>query len=357
MANSQADIAMSATPALTLDIPVLPETALGYALHLVELLRAAQLVARLRQGAAAPRIGWRCLDAQGRPLRTDAGLLGPCLREGAFDGPATAVFIAPLHCPDIPSVRQAAQAHVGLSRRIGVAVDQGQQIVTLGNAAWLAARSQRLSGRRVALPWYCIAGFGHDFPDIPVAEGESVCQDGPWLSAGLAQDIGPLAIALLRHGLGAEPADALALALLPDPVRERTALGALRAQQIPTTRDSCLARAIAHLEQHLEQPYVLEHVAEAAAVSPRTLLRHFQQALGHSPLDHLHQLRCARARVMLEITLESVPSVAQACGYADPAAFRRIFARHTGLTPTAYRQRHSLRAPRQRWRVGWPREA
>jgi transcriptional regulator GlxA family with amidase domain len=36
--------------------------------------------------------------------------------------------------------------------------------------------------------------------------------------------------------------------------------------------------------------------------------------VGHSPLDHLHRLRCARARVLLEITLESVPSVALACG-------------------------------------------
>jgi len=230
-------------------------------------------------------------------------------------------------------------------------------VVTRGDGPGLAVHSHRLGGRTVALPWCCIAGFGHDCPGITVAAGEAVCQDGPWLSAGLSQDIGPLAIALLRHGLGSEPADALALALLPDPVRERTALGALQAQQIPTTRDSCLARAIAHLEARLDQPYALEQVAAAAAVSPRTLLRHFRQALGHSPLDHLHLLRCARARVMLEITLESVPSIAQACGYADPAAFRRIFARHTGLTPTVYRQRHSLRAPRQRWRVDWPPEA
>ena len=40
----------------------------------------------------------------------------------------------------------------------------------------------------------------------------------------------------------------------------------------------------------------------------------------------LHRLRCARARVLLEITLESVPSVALACGYEDASAFRRVSA-------------------------------
>ena len=51
------------------------------------------------------------------------------------------------------------------------------------------------------------------------------------------------------------------------------------------------------------------------------------------------------------MTLESVPSIAVACGYADPAAFRRIFVRYTGMAPGEYRKRHALRAPRRRWRV------
>ncbi|MNW07001.1 DNA-binding transcriptional regulator AraC [compost metagenome] len=54
---------------------------------------------------------------------------------------------------------------------------------------------------------------------------------------------------------------------------------------------------------------------------------------------------------MLEVTLESVSSIAVACGYADPAAFRRIFVRHVGTPPAEYRKRHALRAPRRRWRV------
>ncbi len=110
------------------------------------------------------------------------------------------------------------------------------------------------------------------------------------------------------------------------------------------------------MNAHLERPYRLNEVAEAAAVSPRTLLRHFEQVLGHTPLDHLHLLRCRRARVLLEITLDSIPAVAEACGYADPAAFRRVFMRHVGETPSRYRERFALRSSRARWQVEARRE-
>ena len=349
MAIEKARTAMHAT--LAIDIPVLPETALGHALEFVELLRTANLLADLRHGVQAPRIGWRLVDAQGEPLRITDGPLLPYVRAGAFEGPATALFIAALHCPDIPAIRLSVDRYPALARRLGVAVDQGLRICSQGNGTWLAARSGRLEGRSVALPWYYIGGFGHDFPGIAISPGQDFHEDGPWLTAALPTGMADMAATLVQQAMGPELAQALRAVLRPDPERGHAALKALQAQHIPSTRDSTLARAIAWMERHLDQPYQLDAVAAAASVSPRTLLRHFREELGHSPLDHLHGLRCARARVLLEITLESIPTIALACGYADPAAFRRVFARHTGLSPAAYRQRHTLRAPRRRWRV------
>lgn len=350
IAIQEADTAMPAATPLVVEIAVLPESELGHALALVELLRTANLMAGLRLGTRAPRLGWRFVDAQGRALRAEEGLLQTCMAEGACgDTPAAALFIAPLHLADIPAIRQAVKRHLALARRVALMVDTGRLVCTLGNSAWFAAHSGRLDRRRVALAWYYMAGMNRDFPTIAPEAGQHFCEDGPWLSAAYPADLGHMAVALARHALGAELADALVAVLRPDRERELAAWQATHT--IPNTRDSTLARAIAWMEQRVEQPYNLAALATAAAVSTRTLLRHFQQELGHSPLDHLHGLRCARARVLLEITLESVPTIALACGYGDTAAFRRIFARHTGLTPTAYRQRHTLRAPRRRWRV------
>ncbi len=343
---------MSSSSALFgIEFPVLPDTALGHVLHTVELLRAANLIARLRLGRRAPRLGWRLCDAHGQPLSLGEGPCQALLAEGLFQGPPQAQWVLSQHVADVPALRQLVARNGPLRRHLAVAIDQDQRLLTLGNGAWFAAGSGRLTGRRVALPWYWAAAFHRDHADIALAEGTGVCADGPWLSAALPQDSGELVLALVAQIWDHDLHGALASVLRPDDVRQKAAQEALQAQHLPTTRDSALARAIEYLEKHLDQAYALDALATAAAVSPRTLLRHFQQALGHSPLDHLHRLRCDRARLLLEITLESVASVALSCGYADPAAFRRIFTRHVGLTPAAYRQRHSLRAPRQRWRV------
>ncbi|KRD16753.1 AraC family transcriptional regulator [Acidovorax sp. Root275] len=344
----------SRPPVFRVDIPLLPESAVGNALQFIDLLRGANLLAGLRMGATAPRMAWRLLDAQGLPLPPLPGPLAaytPAEDSAADTAPAHALFIASIHAADIPSIRTVAGRHGALSRQLGIALDAGQKLLTVGNGAWLAAQSGRLNGRKASLPWFYIAGFERDFPEVGLSLGQDLSDDGPWISCALPQSVNLLAVALVRHALGEELAAACESVMAPDHQRARAALQANAQQHIPATRDSTLARAIAWMEAHLDQPYSLARLAEAASVSPRTLLRHFQQELSQSPLDYLHGLRCHRAKVMLEVTLESVPSVAVACGYADPAAFRRIFARYTGMAPTEYRRRHALRAPRRRWRV------
>lgn len=345
---------MPATP-FRIDIPLVPESALGNALHFIDLLRSANLLARLRSGHQAPRMDWRLLDADGRPLPALPGPWAPYTAaaesaEGTA-GPAQALFIPSFLAADIPAIRQVVARHPALVRQVGIAVDAGQKLLTMGDGAWLAAASGRLQGRAASLPWFYMAGFARDFPGIALVPGRDWTDDGPWLSGALPHNLVDLAIALVRHAFGEELARAFATVMAPDHQRAQAALQANAQQHIPATRDSTLARAIAWMEAHLEEPYSLERLAQAASVSTRTLLRHFQAELAQSPLDYLHALRCARAKVMLEVTLESVSSIAVACGYADPAAFRRIFVRHVGTPPAEYRKRHALRAPRRRWRV------
>ncbi|WP_370340748.1 helix-turn-helix domain-containing protein [Shinella oryzae] len=44
-----------------------------------------------------------------------------------------------------------------------------------------------------------------------------------------------------------------------------------------------------------------------------------------------------KARQLLETTNGSVESIAWAVGYMDPAAFRKVFGRLTGVKPNVYR--------------------
>ena len=53
----------------------------------------------------------------------------------------------------------------------------------------------------------------------------------------------------------------------------------------------------------------------------------------------MQSLRIEEAKQMLETTDEPIDAIAGEVGYTEPAAFRRLFKRATGISPLQYRQR------------------
>jgi transcriptional regulator GlxA family with amidase domain len=77
-------------------------------------------------------------------------------------------------------------------------------------------------------------------------------------------------------------------------------------------------------------------------MSLRSFVRRFKHATGDSPLLYLQKLRIAAAKRLLEGRHRSVQEISDAVGYKDVAFFRNLFQRHTGVSPSAYRQQFGL---------------
>lgn len=91
---------------------------------------------------------------------------------------------------------------------------------------------------------------------------------------------------------------------------------------------------------YIRQDAVARMIARSG-LPRRTFDRRFRAATGYSPTDYVQSLRIEEAKQMLEQEVCTVDEVAQAVGYADPRAFRRLFSRMTGLNPGEYRKRFS----------------
>lgn len=96
------------------------------------------------------------------------------------------------------------------------------------------------------------------------------------------------------------------------------------------------------LEDQMKQGALdVKALAASLHVSPRTLSRKFNSAVGLSPVDYILRFRMERACALLSEGRLNVAEVAAACGMDDPAYFSRFFRKMTGMTPTEY-QKHSL---------------
>ena len=110
--------------------------------------------------------------------------------------------------------------------------------------------------------------------------------------------------------------------------------------------DAAIAEAEAWARAHLTDGNPVGGMASAAGLSARTFARRFRAATGTTALDYVHTLRVEAARQRLETTDEATDDVAAAVGYDDPAFFRRLFKRRTGVSPARYRMRFRRVGPR-----------
>ena len=92
------------------------------------------------------------------------------------------------------------------------------------------------------------------------------------------------------------------------------------------------------LGQHFREPNTIARVANASRVPERTLKRRFKAALGSTLIQHVQNLRVEEAKRQLETEQMAVEEISADVGYEDPAFFRRLFKRRTGLTPGQYRR-------------------
>ncbi len=102
--------------------------------------------------------------------------------------------------------------------------------------------------------------------------------------------------------------------------------------------DSVARRAEEWLSHHFREPRAVAGAVTACGIPERSLNRRFKAATGSTLIDYLQNLRVEEAKRLLETTQTSSDEIAAGVGYENPAFFRRLFKRCTGLTPGQYRR-------------------
>jgi len=125
--------------------------------------------------------------------------------------------------------------------------------------------------------------------------------------------------------------------LLSQPNNYTGALHRLESRVAP--RD--VQRAIDYIQGHLRAPLTLADVARASGIPGRTLLKHFKDHMGTSPMRYMHDARLARVRdaLLRPDRAESVTEIAMAWGFGHLGRFSVEYRRHFGECPSDTKRR------------------
>lgn len=94
------------------------------------------------------------------------------------------------------------------------------------------------------------------------------------------------------------------------------------------------------MEKNYYKTTSMAEMASIGNMSPRSLIRRFEQATGNTPLEYLQRLRIENAKKLLETKHDGIEQIGMKCGYEDMSFFRKVFKRHVGMTPSEYKNKY-----------------
>lgn len=237
----------------------------------------------------------------------------------------------------VPGARTDVEPSVEVLDVLRQAHGRGTRIASICCGAFILAAAGLLDGRRATTHWTSAAAFAERFPGVEVDPTVLFVDDGDVLtSAGAATGL-DLCIHMVRNDFGAAVAADTARHVVIAPQRDGD-----QAQFIvhrdPTSDNGSLEPTMRWVRDHIGEPLTLSDIAQQAAMSPRSLNRHFREETGTTPLQWLLTQRVRHAQELLETTTLSIEDIARDCGFGTAINLRQHFSRRVKMSPLSYRR-------------------
>lgn len=218
---------------------------------------------------------------------------------------------------------------------------RGANIAGVCSGVGLVAASGLLDGKRATTHWGLAERFREKYPRVKWMPELMVTEDRGFYCGGGVNASLDLSLYLVEKFCGHEVAMQTAKALLIEMPRAWQAGFAIVPLKTDHTDDN-ISSAQEWMHKNFHTTFPLESTARRVGMSMRNFVRRFKDATGDSPLIYLQKLRIAAAKRMLENNHKSMQEICDAVGYQDVAFFRSLFQRHTGVSPSAYRERFGV---------------
>lgn len=314
------------------------EGALGLGLDVVDtaarLLRAGKVSFPRRLKSLAQQVvsydGKSVPSVQGRFIAVEAALNLRSIRKGD-------VLVLPgvfatkdssierlLSRPDVQKVVALLQS----------ASKKGALIAASCSATFLLGAAGLLDGGSATTTWWLMPSFVRRFPKVDLRADRMVVDNGTVLTAGSAFAHADLMLAIVARVTSPTLSNLAASYLLLD---TRVSQSRYMVMDHLRSFDPLLRTLEEFVTANIDRQLSLNELARAVGTSSRTLARRVEAGIGMTPQRFVQRVRVAQATHLLETTRDSVEEVAARVGYADAAAFRRVFRKHAGESPRGQR--------------------
>ncbi|MCP3941744.1 MAG: helix-turn-helix domain-containing protein [Desulfobacteraceae bacterium] len=217
---------------------------------------------------------------------------------------------------------------------------KGTRLAAMCTGSFLLARAGLLDGKVATTNWQFAGYFKKIYPEVDLRIDRIYTEDSGIYCTGAATAFMDLCLHFVEKFGSVNLARRCAKSLLVDHERQ---------DQTPYIvhdfwkkhSDSQVLLSQEMMEEKYADKLSMDEIARQMGISPRHFKRRFKKATGENPLSYLQLVRIENAKRELETTTRTINEITWASGYEDINSFRKLFKKHTGVSPREYRKRFS----------------
>lgn len=220
----------------------------------------------------------------------------------------------------------------------------GALLCSACSGALLLAETGLLENQEATIHWAYAPTFRHNFPGVRLCLDKVLIASGEkeqFVMSGASASWHDLILYLVARFVDPTAAQGIAKFMLLQWHRDGQA-PYVQFRPAADHGDAVVMQAQDWLARHFTVGNPVEEVVKQSRLPERSFKRRFTAATGYAPLQYVQHVRVQEAKRRLERTEEAIDEISWKVGYEDPAFFRRLFKRLTGITPGAYRRKFKV---------------
>jgi len=216
-----------------------------------------------------------------------------------------------------------------------------ERVCSVCSGAFVLGASGLLDGKDITTHWVGLEQLQQLHPHANVlSDALYVVDEQLWTSAGATAGF-DMSLEMVRRDLGVRTMSEVAKHLVIYAHRPGGQSQFSELINVQSSYPDKIIDVIAWAENNLTQGLKVADLAAYSCMSERTFYRKFSSVVGKTPSKFLEGLKLYRAKTLLETGMP-IKKIAGAVGFQSESGFRSAFENEFQLTPSLYRQLHSI---------------
>jgi len=249
----------------------------------------------------------------------------------------TDVIVIPLLCGDFSKVFEKNRQYIDW---VISQYRNGAEIVCLCVGSFFLASTGLLKGRKCAIHWAAKNEFAVMYPDVTVIDDTIITDENGIYTCGGGYSYLNLLLYIIEKHLGKE-LSVLASKMFEIDIERKSQNPFMIFVGQKQHGDDQVLSAQQFIENNSTETFTVDELCSKFGVGRRTFERRFRSCTGNSIAEYIQRVKVEFAKKQLESGRKTINEIIYETGYNNIDAFRKVFKKHTDLSPAEYRRRYN----------------